>query len=395
MNDELVARHRAITLRIEGRPVKAICAAVGRTEVWFHKWWRRYLEAGPEGLYDLTRANHHVARRIPPELERAILSVRRRLQAHATPATRYTLTGAAAILAELKALGVRPLPVERTIERVLERNNLTAPRVRLSPLLPRQDYPGPQARASNELHEVDLVGPIYLRGRGHRYYIWIGKDAFDGAVCLRLAGSRRMDEVLWFLGECWKDLGIPEQVQFDNARELSGWGTAARTLSRVIRLCLRFGVGPVFIPAGEPQFNGSVENFNGWFQPRLFDRRYTRPGDLRRELARLQEAVNAQHVHPRLGGQTPAQHRRGLRLRKLPASFVVPTGRQKLATGRVTFIRRVSVAGTVTVLSQSYRVGKRHRGLYLRLVVDTGRGWLTAYLDGRVLKRWPYKLLND
>ena len=67
-------------------------------------------EAGPEGLYDLTRANHHVAQRIPPELERTILSIRRRLQAHATPATRYSLIGAAAILAELKALGIRPLP---------------------------------------------------------------------------------------------------------------------------------------------------------------------------------------------------------------------------------------------------------------------------------------------
>jgi transposase InsO family protein len=395
MNDELAARHRAITLRLAGRPVKAICAAVGRSEVWFHKWWGRYLQAGPEGLYDLTRANHHVAQRIPPELERAILSIRRRLQAHASPATRYCLTGAAAIRAELKALGVRPLPGERTIDRVLQRNGLTAPRVRLAPLLPRQEYPGPQARASNELHQVDLVGPVYLKGSGHRYYIWVGKDAFDGAVCLRLAQSRRMDEVLGFLGECWKDLGIPEQVQLDNARELSGWGPAARTLSRVIRLCLRFGIGPVFIPAGEPQFNGGVENFNGWFQPRLFDRRYTRPGDLRRELARLQEAVNTQHVHPRLGGKTAAQHRRGLRLRKLPASFVVPTGRQKLAVGRVTFIRRVSSAGTVSLLSQSYRVGKRHRGLYLRLVVDTGRGWLTAYLNGRVLKRWPYKLLND
>jgi transposase InsO family protein len=393
MNDELAARHRAVTLRLAGRPVKAICAAVGRSEVWFHKWWGRYLQAGPEGLYDLTRANHHVAQRIPPELERAILSIR--LQAHATPATRYCLTGAAAILAELKALGLSPLPGGRTIDRVLQRNGLTAPRVRVAPLLPRQEYPGPQARASNQLHEVDLVGPIYLKGSRHRYYVWVGKDAFDGAVCLRLASSRRMDEVLGFLGECWKDLGLPEQVQLDNARELAGWGPAARTLSRVIRLCLHFGVSPVFIPAGEPQFNGGVENFNGWFQPRLFDRRYTRPCDLRRELARLQEAVNTQHVHPRLGGQTPAQHRRGLRLRKLPARFVVPTGRQKLAVGRVTFIRRVSPAGTVTVLSQSYRVGKKHRGLYLRLVVDTGRGRLTAYLNGRVLKRWPYKLLND
>jgi transposase InsO family protein len=395
MNDELAARQRAITLRLAGRPIQTICTAVGRSEVWFHKWWGRYLLAGPEGLYDLTRANHHVAQRISPELERTILSIRRRLQAHATPTTRYRLTGAPAILAELKALGVHPLPSERTSERVLERNGLTAPRFRLAPLLPRQEYPGPQARASNELPEVDLVGPIYLMGSRHRYYIWICKDAFDGAVCLRLASSRRMDEVLWFLGECWKDLGRPEQVQFDNARELSGWGPAARRLCRVIRLCLRFGVSPVFIPKGEPQFNGSVENFNGWFQEPLFDRRFQRPGDLRRELARLQEAVNTQHVHPRLGGLTPAQHRRGLRLQKLPASFVVPTDKQPLAAGRVTFLRRVSVAGTVTILSQSFRVGKRHRGLYLRLVIDTSRGRLTAYLNGRVLKRWPYKLFNE
>jgi putative transposase len=395
MNDELALRQRAISLRLAGRPVKHICSALGRSEPWFHKWWGRSLQAGPEGLYDLTRARHHVAQQIPPELERAILSIRRRLQARATPATRYSLIGGTAIRAELKALGIRPVPAARTIERVLQRHGLTAPRIRLAPLLPRQEYPGPQARASNQLHEVDLVGPVYLKGSRRRYSIWVGKDAFDGAVCLRLAGSRRMDEVLGFLGECWKDLGLPEQVQLDNARELSGWGPAARHLSRVIRLCLRFGVAPVFIPKAEPQFNGGVENFNGWFQPRLFDRRYTRPGDLRRELARLQEAVNTQHAHPRLGGKTPAQHRRGLRLRKLPASFVVPTERQKLAAGRVLFIRRVSPAGTVSVLSQSYRVGKRHRGLYLRLVIDTGRGTLTAYLNGRVLRRWPYKLRNE
>src|SRR6516162_6620434 len=395
MKDEFTARQRAITLRLGGRSIKSICSALGRSEFWFHKWRRRYLESGAEGLYDLTRANHQVAQRIPPELERTILSIRRRLQAHAVPATRYSLIGADAILAELKALSVRPLPSRRTIERVLQRNGLTAPRVRLTPLLPRQDYPGPQARASNELHQVDLVGPIYLKGSGHRYYIWVGKDAFDGAVCLRLADSRRIHAVLWFLGECWKDLGRPEQVQFENARELAGWRRSARALSRVIRLCLRYGVGPVFIPAGEPQFNCSVENFNGWFQEPLLQRRFRRPGDLRRELARLQEAVNTQHVHPRLGGKTPAQHRRGLRLQKLPASFVVPTGRLPLAAGRVTFIRRVSVAGTVTVLSQTFRVGKKHRGLYLQMVVDTGRGRLTAYLNGRVLKRWPYKLLND
>ena len=73
----------------------------------------------------------------------------------------------------------------------------------------------------------------------------------------------------------------------------------------------------------------------------------------------------------------------------------MPTDRQPLAAGGVIFIRRVTVAGTVKILSQSLRVGKRHRGLYLRLVIDTGRGRLTAYLNGRVLQRWPYELLNE
>ncbi len=54
MSDEFLARQRAITLRLAGHPVKHICRALGRTEAWFHKWWRRYLEFGADGLYDPT-----------------------------------------------------------------------------------------------------------------------------------------------------------------------------------------------------------------------------------------------------------------------------------------------------------------------------------------------------
>jgi putative transposase len=395
MHDEFSARQRAITLRLAGRSVKEICLALNRSEVWFRKWWRRYLELGAAGLFDLTHANHHVARRIPPELERTILSIRRRLEGHTGPGARYRLIGASAILAELKALHVRPLPSLSTINRVLHRHGITLPRVRLARLLPRQPDPSPQAERSNQLHEVDLVGPISLKGRRQRYYIWVCKDLFDGAICLRLAGSRQMNEVLDFLGECWKSLGLPEQVQFDNARELCGWGRAARWLSRVIRLCLRFGVGPVFIPEREPQCSGSAENFNGWFQPRRFERRFARPGALRRELAVLEETVNTQHGRPRLGGLTPAQHRRRQRRRKLPPRYVIPKAALPLAAGRVTFLRRVSPQGTVSVLSQPFHVGKRYKGLYVKLVLDTQHGRLTVYLNGRVLKRWPYKLVND
>ena len=71
---------------------------------------------------------------------------------------------------------------------------MTAPRVRLAPLRPRPEWPGPQARASNELHEVDLVGPVYRKGRRHRYYSWVGKDAFDGVPLLTQPPKSRMNQ---------------------------------------------------------------------------------------------------------------------------------------------------------------------------------------------------------
>jgi len=80
-----------------------------------------------------------------------------------------------------------------------------------------------------------------------------------------MSRSRQMEAILVFLGECWKTLGRPEQIQFDNACEFLGWGPAARYLSRVICPCLRFGIEPIFIPPAQPQRKGAVEWFNGWF----------------------------------------------------------------------------------------------------------------------------------
>jgi transposase InsO family protein len=393
MKDEFSDRHQAIKMRLAGQSVAVICQTLERSREWFHTWWRRYQAMGTAGLYDLTRARQGAAL-ISPEMERTILAIRKRLEATYHPQTRYALIGANAIQAELKALNLRAVPCTRTIERVLQRNGVTLPKVHLARFLPTHVYPVPQAQDSNQLHQVDLVGPIYLKGQKPRYYIFICKDVFDGATCLQLGRSRRIEAVLEFLGECWKTLGRPKQMQFDNAREYLGWGAAARYLSRMIRLCLRFEVEPIFIPPARPQRNGSVENFNGWFQPRLFQRHFTRVSALKRELQRLQETVNTQHVQRRLGGLTPEQYRRRKKLQKLPPRFVVPTDPLPVAAGRITFIRQVTKNGNVHLLSQTFFVGKRLKGQYVKVVLDTQRAHLTAYVKGRIFRRWPYPFLK-
>lgn len=392
MRNELSDRQHAIRMRLAGETLATIYRTLQRSEAWVRKWWHRYLDAGGEGLYELSRAHGAVVERTPMHIERAILAIRRRLAAHATPHTRYALIGAATIREELNALGFTPIPTLRTIDRILQRHNLTSPRLRLARRLPRSTYPGPQAHDTNQVHQVDLVGPRYLTGSKTKYYFYLCKDVFDQAVYAEFHAGNDMDQVLLFLIHAWQRLGLPRTVQFDNGRQFYGAGRYARSLNRVIRLTLRLGVEPAFIPEASPERNGSVENFNGWFQPLLLQHPFARPSAVRREVGRLVLAVNEQHVHQALGFRTPAQYRRGKRLRKLPAHFTLDLQDIPVAAGKITIIRWVPVHGYIDVLGESVKVGRRLRFHYVKVTVETHTQKLRVYLNGRLIKQCVFKL---
>ena len=392
MRNELSDRQQAIRMRLAGDTLSLISHALRRSDAWVRKWWQRYLTAGGEGLYDLTRAHGHLVNRTPAHIERAVLAIRRRLVAHATPQTRYALIGAATIHEELKALGFAPVPTLRTLDRILQRANLTSPRVRLARRLPRSAYPGPQAHDSNQVHQVDLVGPRYLAGQTTKYYFFVCKDVFDQAVYAEFHAGSAMDQVLPFLVHAWQRLGLPQYVQFDNGRQFYGSGRWERSLNRVIRLVLRLGVQPVFIPEARPERNGSVDNFNGWFQPLLLRRPFPNATAVRQELRRLVMATNEQHVHQPLGFRTPVQYRRGKRLRKLPANFTLNFDAIPVAAGKITLIRWVPAHGYVDVLGDSVKVGRRLRYHYIKLTIETHTQMLRIYHNGRLIKQSVFKL---
>lgn len=392
MRDELSTRQSAIRLRLAGERVETICQTLNRTAPWFHKWWRRYQELGPAGLYDTTRANDQVANQTPPHIERAIIQIRKRLAKRATAETRYGLVGAVQIRAELEKLGYSPLPCTRTIERIVNRAGLSCPPLRAAKEIARTEYPGPQAGDSNQVHQVDFVGPRYLKGEKTRYYFLVCRDVFDQAVYIEFVDNRTSDTVLAFLVHAWQKLGIPAMVQFDNGREFCGWKTAARSLSRVIRFCLRLEVEVLFIPEGKPWYNGSVEQFNGWFQPLLLERTYRRTADLRRQVTRLMTTVNEDHVHRHLGHRTTVAYRRGKQLRMLPADCHLHQEKLPISVGKVSFIRLVKSNGTVNLLSQQFTVGRRLKFQYIKVTLYTKLHLLKFYHKGRLLKQVKYKL---
>lgn len=393
MEDELSARQAAIRMRLSGETIDDICRTLSRSDTWFRKWWRRYMASGPEGLYDLTRANQHVVNRTPPHIERAVISIRKRLAKRSTPETRYSFVGATQIRAELQKLRYSPVPCPRTIERIVARAGLTCPPLRLAPKLVQSDYPAPQAHDSNQLHQVDFVGPRYLKGDKTRYYFLVCKDVFDRAVYIEFVKGSKSDIVLEFLTHAWQNLGLPNIVQFDNGSAFCGTGKSARYLSRVIRFCLRLEIEPLFIPQRQPCYNGSVEQFNGWFQPLLLQQPYKDQDEVRIEVQHLMNAVNEQNVHTHLGYYTPFQYRRGKGLRKLPADCQLHKEKKfPISVGRVSFLRLVREKGTIKILGQNFKIGKKLSYKYVKATLYTKEQTLKIYHKGRLVKQFDYPL---
>ena len=141
-----------------------------------------------------------------------------------------------------------------------------------------------------------------------------------------------------------------------------------------------------------PCYNGSVEQFNGWFQPLLLERPYRRPADVRRQLTRLMTTVNEQHVHAHLGHQSSAAYRRGKQLRKLPADCQLHQEKLPVSVGKVSFVRLVKADGTVNLLGQQFQVGRRLKFQYIKATIYTKQQVLKIYHKGRLVKQFAYQL---
>lgn len=392
MSAEFHLRQRATRLWLAGKSVTFICQQLDRGKDWFYKWQQRYQDQGTDGLRDRSRAPKTSPRQLSTEMRQAIVAIRDRLVRRRGIRDRYRLAGAPTIRLELEGLGYSPLPSLRAIERVLQQTDRTSPPFRLQPTLPMTSYPGPQATHSNHVHQLDLVGPRYLKGRKARYYFLVYKDAYDQATYVDFWRAPTLDVVLGFVVRAWQRLGLPEHLQVDNGVLFAGTGRWPGSLNRFIRLALMVGVELVFIPEGEPFRNGSVENFNGWFQQRLLAIRLHGPAHVRRELLALVEVCYREHLHEHLGFQTAAQVRRSLKRRVLPARFKCHQQPMPVAIGKVTFIRKVRVSGRITILGIKVKVGKRWHGHYVRASLYTRTQTLKVYHRNRLVKQVKYPI---
>jgi transposase-like protein len=206
--------------------------------------------------------------RIDPVVEGQILSLRQELR-ESSALGEY---GAQAIRRELLAHTPDGIPSVSTIVRVLERHGALDHRRRVRrPPPPRGWYlPGLEERRA-ELDSFDIVEDLKIAS-GPWVQLLTGISLHGGMTGAWPTEVMDGRHIMDSLETRWREVGLPDYVQFDNDRRFIGAERREAAIGRVARFCLSLGLSLVFVPPLERGFQADIEHFNGLWQAKVWRR---------------------------------------------------------------------------------------------------------------------------
>jgi len=381
------------------RPSK-ICKSLGRSRSWLQKWVGRYnsLNKGSEkGWFkEESRAPKNVHRKTDSEMEQLVINVRKSLLEGTTEDTKYRCIGAVEIQFRMHELGYSEddTPSLSTIKRIIKRNGLVVQnRKRYIRCKSKKRYTLLNPTKANEVHQMDFVGPRHIKGYGRISSLNL-IDVVSSKAHIRQYAGQTMDNVIEFLLDCWTKNAIPNYLQMDNGASFIGDLIHPRHFSRVVRFCLHLGVEPVFIAPSKPWMNGTIEDFNGDFGEKLWEREQWVDLEHIRSEAKifLMRHNNRQDWKYRKTDLDAILHR------KLPEDFKIDANNLPIIEGKVHFIRQVKENGTISVLNEDFDADKSLAHEYAWATIDTKREQLMIYYrekneeEAGLIKIYEYKI---
>ena len=76
----------------------------------------------------------------------------------------------------------------------------------------------------------------------------------------------------------------------------------------------------------------------------------------------------------------------------LPANCQLHQQKHPVSVGKVSFIRLVKSSGTINLLSQKFKISRRLKFQYIKVILYTKQQVLKVYHKGRLIKQFEYKL---
>jgi hypothetical protein len=393
---EQALRREALRRHLQGERRCEICRDLGRATSWFDKWWAEYRRNPQTDFADHSRAPHVSPQAMPSSVVQAVVAIRQTFEASATPETKYGLIGNRAIRGELERLGIEPLPSPPTIQRILAHAGLTHP---VGAGSASAYYPWPTAWDVNAIHATDII-TRHVRG-GEEIENFHTIDLYSHAVYLTQHTDKSSATMGAHLRKTWANLGLPFLQQLDNEAAFCGGHTHPRVIGQVVRLCLFCGLEPFFTPIYEAKRNYQIETFHSLWDKGFWSREeFANRAHVQAETPTFLHWYHTHYQPPSLNGLTPAQIRRGVPIRRLAADLrcLIPIGRLPITAGRIHIMRKVDGVGKITLLNETWPVGEKWIGEYVRATINTAKQILTLWhqeaadADWRLIKTRQFRL---
>lgn len=291
-------RQWAIDQYLSGEKPENICMILKRSRSWLYKWIKRKKSTNQNWNNSKSNKPDNIINKTPLKTEDTVKFIREYLY------KRDLFYGAQAIHWELEEMNMTSIPSIRTINRILNRNGLVIRRS--GRYIPKgKRYPSLIAQEPNEIHQADIVGPIYLKGP-IRFYSLNVIDIYTARCAIQPmfnCSSERILEAIWSI---WWRLGIPKNLQIDNELPFYGSNRYPRGMGALIRLCLINNVQPWFIPQYEPWRNGIIEKFNDLYRKMFINKIFiTTEDEIFKESLRFEIKHNNCYKYSKLKGKTP------------------------------------------------------------------------------------------
>jgi len=219
-------------------------------------------------------------------------------------------------------------------------------------------------------------------------------DLFSHRVYIESQRTKQDRQVAASLIRCWKAIGIPDYLQMDNELSFRGSNKYPRSFGIVIKLCLHYGIEPVFIPIREPWRNGVIEHFNDTYSKKFFRRQWFNSyAHLKRQSKSFQTFHNRHHRYSCLKGKTPNEFTQndGFEPRALGPNTKLPT-LGEIPDGNINVIRFIRSDRVLDIFGEKFKVSKDLAYSYVKAIIVTEIHQLQLYQGDELAETFDYQL---
>jgi transposase InsO family protein len=344
--------------------VRRLSRELGIAPKTFYKWAERYRAGGLGGLEERSRRPQHSPTRLAPEVEDAIVELRKHLSEEGLDA------GAATVRWHLEQAGHVPVPSEATVWRCLVRRGFVTPQPAKRPKSSLRRFEAPRP---NEWWQVDAT-EWRLPGGKVLEVINVLDDHSRLCVASVAVAGRATSEAAWqaFSGGAER-YGLPRGCLSDNGTIFSG---RLRGFEVFFEAQLRAaGVRPFTSRPHHPQTCGKVERFQQTLKKWLARHPAATRAQLQARLDAFRDYYNHHRPHRALGGRTPWERWAATEPATPGAALEAPVQRRNL---------RVNQQGWAATSPWSIGLGIEYAGRPATVVVRGTHA--TVFVDGRLVR---------